>query len=84
MEGLISHATKEFGMDKVATATPAAEAIQRLGSVTLEKPTEQHRLSLRINGEWLDFEVGREIQQSDTLGISSEREVGAYRVEDFL
>ena len=67
MEGLISHATKEFGMDKVARATPAAKAMQTLGSVTLEKPTEQHHLSVRINGEWHDFEVGRDIQQSDTL-----------------
>jgi carbon-monoxide dehydrogenase small subunit len=76
VEGLISSATKEFGMDKVATATPAAETIQRLGSVTLEKPTEQHRLSVRINGEWLDFEVGREIQQSDTLAYLLREKLG--------
>ena len=76
MEGLISHATKEFGMEKVATATPAAETIQRLGSVTLEKPTEQHRLSVRINGEWLDFDVGREIQQSDTLAYLLREKLG--------
>lgn len=63
-------------MDKVATATPAAETIQRLGSVTLEKPTEQHRLSVRINGEWLDFEVGREIQQSDTLAYLLREKLG--------
>ena len=76
MEGLISHATKEFRMDKVATATSAAEAMQRPWTVTLEKQTEQHRLSLRINGEWLDFEVGREIQQTDTLAYLLREKLG--------
>jgi len=76
VEGLISSATKEFGMNKVATGTPAAETIQRLRSVTLEKPTEQHRLSVRINGEWLDFDVGREIQQSDTLAYLLREKLG--------
>jgi aerobic-type carbon monoxide dehydrogenase small subunit (CoxS/CutS family) len=63
-------------MDRVATATPAAEAIQRVGIVTLEKPTEQHHLSVRINGEWLDFEVGREIQQTDTLAYLLREKLG--------
>jgi len=76
VEGLISHATKEFRMDQVATATPAAEAIQRPWTATLEKPTEQHRISLRINGEWLDFEVGREIQQTDTLAYLLREKLG--------
>jgi carbon-monoxide dehydrogenase small subunit len=67
VEELISHAIKEFGMDKVATSTPVAKAIQTLGSVTIEKPTELRRLSVRINGEWHDFEVGRDVQRSDTL-----------------
>ena len=76
MEVLISDATKEFRMDKVATATPAAQAIRTLGSVTLEKRSEQHRISVRINGEWHDFEVGRDMQQSDTLAYLLREKLG--------
>jgi len=76
VEGLISLAIKEFRMDKVIPATPSAEAMQTFGNNTLQQPTEQHRLSVRINGEWLNFEVGRDIQQSDTLAYVLREKLG--------
>jgi carbon-monoxide dehydrogenase small subunit len=54
-------------MDKMATATPAAITMQPLENISLEKPAERHHVSVRINGEWRDFEVGRDVQRSDTL-----------------
>ena len=54
-------------MDKVATTTTAAKAMKSLDSIVLENPTERHQLSIRINGEWRDFQLMRDVKPSDTL-----------------
>jgi aerobic-type carbon monoxide dehydrogenase small subunit (CoxS/CutS family) len=51
-------------MDKAATTT---KAMKNLDSIVLDNPTERHQLSIRINGEWRDFQLMRDVNPSDTL-----------------